>query len=178
MPEGSVVDALDESIGAGARESMGLVSYGEALRGIHRPATFGAATAARRRLAFDELFLLEVAMLRRRAFLQARKTEDAEVCEVTDTRGVDRLAEGGLPWALTGAQQRVLADILGDLSGPFPMRRLLQGDVGSGKTVVAMLALLAVAGTPSHPEGEGNGEGQPSSWQGALMAPTEVRGTR
>ena len=119
---------------------------------------------ARRRLVFDELFRLQLALvLRRRAFeVNARALRhDVSPREITgavaDTLVARFLAR--LPYELTKAQRRALAVIVADMAGPFPMHRLLQGDVGSGKTVVALAALLAAV---------------QSGHQGALMVPTEV----
>ncbi len=119
---------------------------------------------ARRRLAFDELLRLQLTLvLRKRAF-----EVNARGCTTTCRRGRSRASVGdtlvarflaSLPYALTKAQQRAIAVIVADLAGPFPMHRLLQGDVGSGKTVVALAALLAAV---------------QGGHQGALMAPTEV----
>ena len=119
---------------------------------------------ARRRLVFDELFRLQLALvLRRRAFeVNARALRhDVSPREVTGAVADTLVARflAGLPYELTKAQRRALAVIVADMAGPFPMHRLLQGDVGSGKTVVALAALLAAV---------------QSGHQGALMVPTEV----
>ena len=126
-----------------------------ALNGIHRPATMRESGQARRRLKFDELLRVQLELVRRKRWLERH------------TAGVSHAIEGELvshflvrlPFPLTSAQQRVIDEIAGDLAKPHPMHRLLQGDVGAGKTVVALNALLtAVQG----------------GFQGALMAPTEV----
>ena len=128
----------------------------EALRLLHQPAPDEAkrTDAARDRIAFEELLAHRLSMLRRRA--EGRR-------QAAPVLGLDvrtRTAfESQLPFALTGAQQRVVAEIGQDLRQPAPMMRLLQGDVGSGKTVVAALAALTAAA---------------SQWQTALMAPTEL----
>ena len=119
---------------------------------------------ARRRLVFDELFRLQLALvLRRRAFEDERPRAAPRRVAREVTGGVsDTLVArflAGLPYELTKAQRRALAVIVADMAGPFPMHRLLQGDVGSGKTVVALAALLAAV---------------QSGHQGALMVPTEV----
>jgi ATP-dependent DNA helicase RecG len=125
----------------------------ESLRQVHFPSNFEALAKARERLAFEELFLFALGL--------------GKIQDTIQHRGVGRrpksaLAETfvrGLPFPLTPAQQRVLGEIRGDLAAPRRMYRLLQGDVGCGKTVVALYALLyAVA----------------AGYQGALMAPTEV----
>ena len=135
--------------------AQGLMERDLAFNSIHFPETLEEVGPARRRLVYDELFRLELALA-----LQKRK----QVLEATgislDPSGelVERFL-GGLPYELTGAQKRVLDEISLDLETPHPMHRLLQGEVGSGKTVVAVASLLrAVEG----------------GWQGAIMAPTEV----
>jgi ATP-dependent DNA helicase RecG len=137
------------------RNEHGLIERGSALRRIHLPETMGEKEQARRRLAFDELLRVQtVLVMRKRAFER-------------DQRGIRHDMSGelvrrfrsALSYSFTGAQERAIAEIETDLAGPHPMHRLLQGDVGAGKTVVAVAALLcAVQG----------------GHQGALMAPTEV----
>ncbi len=128
---------------------------GEALRRLHFPETDADAETARRRLALDEFFELQRAIQRRRRALQTRAA--ALPC-AGDNRWI-RPFLARLGFALTGAQTRVLREIRADLRGPQPMRRLLQGDVGSGKTVVAACtALMALE----------------SGYDTAFMAPTEV----
>jgi ATP-dependent DNA helicase RecG len=137
------------------RDRLDLQERTWAFRAIHKPESLKAAAEARRRLAFDELLRLQVTLvMRKRAVERAaegiRHTVDGEL--------VPRFHRA-LPFPLTGAQHQAIAEIDADLAGPHPMHRLLQGDVGSGKTVVAVSALLvAVQGR----------------YQGALMAPTEV----
>ncbi|HSS11494.1 MAG TPA: ATP-dependent DNA helicase RecG [Acidimicrobiales bacterium] len=122
---------------------------------IHAPESMPAAYMARRRLAFDELFRLQMILVMRK-----RATE-------REARGIRHAVSGplvarfrdALPFSLTAAQQRAIAEIQGDLRGPHPMHRLLQGDVGAGKTIVAVTALLT---------------GVQGGFQGAFMAPTEV----
>jgi len=153
------------------RRRLHLVDRSRAMAGIHRPETMDDVGPARRRLAFDELFRLQLALvLRQRALERDARTIRHAVSpgEVARPRTADRggppatLVESflaGLPYDLTGAQRRALEVIFADLAGPVPMHRLLQGDVGSGKTVVAVAALLA---------------GVQGGHQGALMVPTEV----
>ncbi|HET7488955.1 MAG TPA: ATP-dependent DNA helicase RecG [Acidimicrobiales bacterium] len=137
------------------RDELHLAGRTWAFRQIHLPESMGAAQTARRRLAFDELFRLQVALvLRKRAVERASKG----IRHVVDGELVRRFHRS-LPFALTDAQSRAWTDIAGDLAGPHPMHRLLQGDVGAGKTVVAVTALLAAV---------------QGGHQGALMAPTEV----
>lgn len=137
------------------RDRLGLIGRYEALKAIHGPESMAAATAARRRLAFDELLRVQVELVRRKRELERT------------SRGIQHNVEGELverfvsklPFPLTGAQQRAIAEISSDMASAQPMHRLLQGDVGAGKTVVAVAALL-------HSVHGGH--------QGALMAPTEV----
>jgi len=127
----------------------------DALWALHFPATLEDAAAARARLAFDELFVLQLGLLmRRRALSQIDKG-------YRYAAGDDAVREfvAGLPFALTAAQQRVMEEMVRDLRARTPMNRLLQGDVGSGKTVLAAAALYLAAR---------------SGHQGALMAPTEI----
>lgn len=128
---------------------------GEALKAIHFPTSLAEAAAAHRRLAFDELLILQLGVLGRRRAVQA---VDKGVRYAEDGGLLQRFI-GSLPYELTRAQRRVLGEITTDLRRRAPMNRLLQGDVGSGKTVVAAAALwLSVGG----------------GYQGALMAPTEI----
>jgi ATP-dependent DNA helicase RecG len=146
------------------REQLDLWGRTAAFGAIHVPESLEVVIPARRRLVFDELFRLQLALvLRRRAFeVNARALHhDVSPREVTGAVSGTLVARflAGLPYQLTTAQRQALAVITADMAGPFPMHRLLQGDVGSGKTVVAVAALLAAV---------------QSGHQGALMAPTEV----
>ena len=146
------------------RTSLDLWGRSEAFGAIHLPESMAVVEPGRRRLVFDELFRLQLALvLRRRAFeVNARALRhDVSPREVTGGVSDTLVARflSGLPYELTTAQRRALAVIVADMAGPFPMHRLLQGDVGSGKTVVALAALLAAV---------------QSGHQGALMVPTEV----
>ena len=144
-----------EPVPAGILAEHGLVGRGPAFRGIHAPDAMGQVTQARARLVFDELLRVQLALVLRKRHLE-RTT--AGIAHRVDDDLVERLLDR-LPFPLTGAQQRVIAEIRADLASDRPMHRLLQGDVGAGKTVVAVAALLvAVAG----------------GHQGALMAPTAV----
>ncbi|HVB93969.1 MAG TPA: ATP-dependent DNA helicase RecG [Acidimicrobiales bacterium] len=142
------------------RQKFGLLDRTTAFNHIHQPSSMDEVEPARQRLAFDELFRLQLALVLRQRRLQA------------DARGIRHLVshpDGGetlvdrflsqLPFEPTGAQHAAIDTIRDDLAGPLPMHRLLQGDVGAGKTVVAVATLL-VAVEGGH--------------QGALMAPTEV----
>jgi ATP-dependent DNA helicase RecG len=134
---------------------LGMIGRHNALNAIHAPETMADKDQARRRLAFDELLRVQLVLVMRKRRLER---EQRGVVHVVDGDLVERF-HAGLPYPLTGAQKRVIAEIGRDLAAPHPMHRLLQGDVGAGKTVVAVSALLtAVQG----------------GHQGALMAPTEV----
>ncbi|MGI8756073.1 MAG: ATP-dependent DNA helicase RecG [Acidimicrobiales bacterium] len=146
-----VADPVPQSV----RERFGFVDRSDALWNIHAPSSMGDITLARTRLAFDELLRVQLALVMRK-----RALERTARGIVQDTSGelVGRFHDA-LGFPLTAAQRHAIDEITADLGGPHPMHRLLQGDVGSGKTVVAVSALLtAVQG----------------GHQGALMAPTEV----
>lgn len=152
---------ISDPLPAALRERLGLVERGVALHWIHEPETMAQTVEARRRLVFDELLRVQLALVLRK--VQLERDEVGMVHAVGDDAGespglVARfLAE--LPYELTRAQRRVIGEVEEDLARPSPMHRLLQGDVGSGKTLVAVAALLtAVQG----------------GHQGAFMAPTEV----
>jgi ATP-dependent DNA helicase RecG len=157
---GDLVDPLDDAW----RTSLDLWDRTAAMRAVHGPESLDVIAPARRRLVFDELFRLQLALvLRRRAFEHNARAlrHDVSPREITGAVGGTLVARflAALPFELTTAQRRTLAVIVADLAGPFPMHRLLQGDVGSGKTVVALAALLGAV---------------QSGHQGALMVPTEV----
>jgi ATP-dependent DNA helicase RecG len=138
-----------------ARRRLRLIDRFAALQAIHAPETIAAKEQGRRRLAFDELFRVQTVLVMRK---RAVERESAAIAHTVDGSLTAQL-HAALPFALTGAQRRVIAEIEADLAGPHPMHRLLQGDVGSGKTLVAVSAML-VAVQGGH--------------QAALMAPTEV----
>jgi len=146
--------AMPEVLPRKVRERLGLMPVSQAWRAIHFPSSLREQEEARRRLAFEELFLLQVAIaLERRGLRQERG-----YAHLPDGPLLARFRQS-LPFRLTSAQERVWREIARDMESPSPMHRLLQGDVGSGKTVVAALALLKAV---------------ESGGQGALMAPTEV----
>jgi len=136
----------------------GLMGLAEAFLNIHFPESVEAKDAARRRLVFDELFSIQLQMAHRR--YQYEMTEDALsiVYQHAPDGLVARMRES-LPFKLTGAQERVFGEIVRDLGSPKPMHRLVQGDVGSGKTIVALLAFLVAI---------------ENGFQCAMMAPTEI----
>lgn len=121
------------------RRSLDLVDLPAALRNIHFPSDLSQAAAARRRLAFDEILLLQT------LFALSRSRREAVRRAGGGSSGVIESIRSRLPFRLTAAQELALADILADLAGSHPMRRLVQGDVGCGKTVVAALAAGVVA---------------------------------
>lgn len=146
---------LADPLSIADQERLGLIGRFEALKSIHGPDSMADATAARRRLAFDELLRVQVELVRRKRELE-RTSQGIE--HVVGGELVERFV-GALPFPLTMAQRRAIDEIANDMASPQPMHRLLQGDVGAGKTIVAVAALLnAVSG----------------GHQGALMAPTEV----
>ena len=139
---------------AGLRVAEGLPLRADALVALHRPRTLAEAELGRQRLAFDELLTLQLALRRRAA------EREALVADALPPPGelVDRY-RAVLPFTLTGAQEQAIAEIDADLALTTPMQRLLQGDVGAGKTAVAVYALLRAV---------------EAGRQGALMAPTET----
>ncbi|MHB1131156.1 MAG: ATP-dependent DNA helicase RecG [Chloroflexota bacterium] len=149
------LSSLTDYLPAWVRNKWQLVDLQTAIRQIHSPQSWPALSKARRRLAFDELFLIQLGMLRRREEYRAGRVA-ARLIAKDEVLSSWR---SSLPFPLTGAQQRVTAEIIADLSLPTPMMRLLQGEVGSGKTVVAAEALLTAV---------------VSGFQSALMAPTEI----
>lgn len=149
------VNELKEPLPSDLRQQYGLVGLADAIAQIHFPETADSLAAARCRLVFDEFLYLQLGLLRRRLEQQQQQTT---VTLAPTGELIDAFHEV-IPFALTGAQQRVVNDILNDLQRSIPMNRLVQGDVGSGKTVVAVIAILAAI---------------QAGYQGALMAPTEV----
>lgn len=126
-----------------------------AFQGIHAPESMAEVSEARRRLVFDELFRLQLALVLRK---RAMERTEIGLPHVTDGPLLNGFTDM-LPFLLTGAQQRAIGEILKDLARPIPMHRLLQGDVGAGKTLVAVATMLAAVD---------------GGHQAALMAPTEV----
>ena len=139
----------------GLRHRTGLMGLQNAIAQAHYPDSQQEWKVARRRLAFDELFLLQLAVLTRK---REWREEGGGIRLTVDRPALNAFLDS-LPFSLTGAQVRVLDEVLRDLQEDRPMSRLLQGDVGSGKTVVAAAALLVAA---------------TGGYQGALMAPTEI----
>ncbi|MGA2453743.1 MAG: ATP-dependent DNA helicase RecG [Solirubrobacteraceae bacterium] len=152
----SRLDDVIEALSAATRVSERLPDRASALAAMHFPRLPDDLENGRQRLAFEELLLTQLVFLRRRAARRAR-TGAAVLADRGALGG--RWLERGLPFALTGDQQRAIDVIAGDLERPAPMQRLLMGEVGSGKTVVALYAMLQAVG---------------HGLQAALMAPTET----
>lgn len=147
-------DKIPDPLTNEIRKRADVIDLGTAIRAIHIPHSWPANERARRRLAFDEFLNIQIGVLKQRQVWRAA----TGIALDPDANALAAFRES-LPFALTNAQERALGDILKDIGRPVPMSRLLQGDVGSGKTVVAAMALLlAVA----------NGT------QGVIMAPTEI----
>jgi ATP-dependent DNA helicase RecG len=145
---------VGETLPEPARRRRGLQPITEALTGVHFPQSEVQLGAAHRRLAFEDFLLLQLGL----AILRARMTRARGITLSPAGTLVKRLRES-LPWSLTAAQERVWDEIRRDMAAPYPMHRLLQGDVGSGKTIVAALAVLTAV---------------EAGYQAAVMAPTEI----
>ena len=146
---------MDEVFPPGYLEEHDLCPLGEALPEIHFPRDQQSLARARRRLVYQELFILQLAL----AVKRRQQHEQRQAPPLAATAQIDARIRRLFPFELTAAQQQAIGEIAADMAQPMPMNRLLQGDVGSGKTVVALYAmLLAVA----------------HHYQAVLMAPTEV----
>ncbi|MBY0308900.1 MAG: ATP-dependent DNA helicase RecG [Phycisphaerales bacterium] len=150
-----VMPLLHDHLPEAFRKDRELPTLAEAYRSIHQPRSEGEIAAGVRRLAYDELLMLQLALAMKRAW--TRSTTRA--LALRWTAAVDRHIRERFPFALTEAQDRVVREIAADLQRAEPMNRLVQGDVGSGKTVVALYAMLMAAA---------------GNKQAALMAPTET----
>ncbi|MDP1890973.1 MAG: ATP-dependent DNA helicase RecG [Gemmatimonadaceae bacterium] len=151
----TLVPALDEYLPAELLRETRLPGIQDALRRVHRPTSVAEALSGRDRLAYDEL--LFVHLLQRRANAIARQARHGITFE--NRRDLTSKLKAALPWELTGAQVRATREIVADMTSPLRMHRLLQGDVGSGKTIVALFACcLALE----------------NGYQAAVMAPTEL----
>jgi len=146
---------LTDPLPAAMVSEQGFLDRRSALKSLHFPASMAEKDTARARLVFEELFWLQLGLAYRRA--QQRKQTES-IALPANGELTDRLIQA-LPFTLTRAQTRVFDEIRADLAAPKPMSRLVQGDVGSGKTVVALLSLLVAV---------------ENGYQGALMAPTEI----
>ena len=147
---GRIPDFLPDSVLA----SAGLFSLPRAIQQAHFPDSTAQLDAARRRLAFDDLFLLQINLLRQR---RQWKSQNGRALDASPAALEPFL--GALPYSFTAAQRRALDDVLSDMRSGQPMNRLIQGDVGSGKTIVAAAAMFAVTQAGA---------------QAAIMAPTEI----
>lgn len=136
------------------QEGSKVVGLSQALMQIHFPDSFDQLHLAQERLAFDEIFLLQLGVIRQKLAWQSNTAQRFPVTDEWLQQQID-----ALPYPLTGAQQRAIADLRTDLASGRPMNRLLQGDVGSGKTIVAAMAIACIAV---------NGA------QSAIMAPTSI----
>ncbi|WP_042384920.1 ATP-dependent DNA helicase RecG [Streptacidiphilus melanogenes] len=148
-------DEVPDPVPASLLAERGLIPLHQALEQIHRPRNHAERLAAQARLKWDEAFVLQVALARRRADDAARPA----VAREPRTGALLDAFDAKLPFTLTDGQQRVCAEIFADLATEHPMHRLLQGEVGSGKTLVALRAMLAVVD---------------AGGQAAMLAPTEV----
>ena len=150
---------LEEILPENVLQELNLISLDRAMRAIHFPKDLEEMSEARRRLAFDELFMIQCGLM-----LIKKQTRDDRLGISHKKNGelVKKVLES-LPFELTGDQQKTFKTIAKDMENKLPMRRLVQGDVGSGKTAVAMLALVKTV---------------ENGFQGAFMAPTEILATQ
>lgn len=146
---------IDDPVPADILKARNLIARGEAMRSIHVPETTEMHQAARRRLAFDEVLRVQLMLVGKKAQWER---DSAGFAHETTGHLIDGFMSA-LPFPLTGAQTRTIAEIYKNLASPQPMHRLLQGDVGAGKTLVAVATMLAAV---------------QGGHQAALMAPTEV----
>ena len=144
-----------ETLPESGRREYGLIDLTRAIRQVHFPDTQEMADMGRQRLSFEELFHLELILVGR----QKKRHSKTDGIELQPPRKHGRELLGKLGFSLTGAQKKVLREIYGDMAAKYQMNRLLQGDVGSGKTIVAVLAMLGAV---------------ESGYQAAIMAPTEI----
>jgi len=150
-----VLDVPEDPLPAAVRREHGLPGYADALRGIHRPVDFADRDRARERLKWDEAFVLQVALAQRR-----RAAADySAIPRPRVEGGLLEAFDAALPFELTLGQQLAGAEIAAELAADHPMNRLLQGEVGSGKTIIAVRAMLQAVD---------------AAGQAALLAPTEV----
>jgi ATP-dependent DNA helicase RecG len=153
---------LEDPLPPDLRERLSVVGRGEALRRVHLPGEADRLellnsfrSPAHVRLILEELLLFQLGLARRRSGVRAERKRAAFEVRDAAREAVKRI----LPFPLTAAQRRVVREIAEDLRSPHPMNRLVQGDVGSGKTLVALLSMVVVV---------------ENGWQSALMAPTEI----
>ncbi len=148
-------EEIHDEMPADIRGRLGLIGRRESFQLVHFPQTMEDVQQARRRLAFDELFAFQLRLAR----LRRKRLQQDDGIEFVPVDKLARALRASLQFELTGAQERVIGEIRADMARPFPMNRLLQGDVGSGKTLVALSAMLNAV---------------ENGYQTALMAPTEI----
>jgi ATP-dependent DNA helicase RecG len=174
-----VADLPAEAFPPDVLAAKSLLPIGEALREIHCPSSQSMIDAARRRFVYQELFMLQLALRMHRE----RQQRDHAAPTIDIDARLDSRIRARFPFPFTPAQRRVCGEIAADMRCPRPMNRLLQGDVGSGKTAVAIYAMLAVAATPVKMEGDPSAleettaakpAEKPLRHQAAIMAPTEL----
>jgi len=151
------IELFEEYIPKEVLDEHQLMDYRTAIKNIHFPENDAVLDKAKERLAFDELFLLQLKVLQKKWHWQNISAKDAKHIETKTEILTDYIKN--LPFELTNAQKNVIKEILEDFKKPFPMSRLIQGDVGSGKTIVAAIAALNVI---------------KNGFQVAIMAPTEI----
>ncbi len=162
-----VVDGLPEAFSDDVRQARGLLTIQEAFRGIHRPAGREMLDAARRRLAYADHLVVQLLLREDRREKERRQAAPA----ITVDSRLDARIRARFPFTFTAAQEQAVANIVADLAATRPMHRLLQGEVGSGKTAVAVYAMLAaVANRPA----ETADDDPCGRYQAALLAPTEL----
>ena len=147
-------DMLYDYLPTDVRKKYALCEYNYAIKQIHFPDSFDTLIEARKRLVFDEFFLFILGM----QYQKEQKKRESNTFSFREPEIIEECI-GKLPYELTGAQKRALDDVIRDMQSPYVMQRLIQGDVGSGKTIVAFLAMAWTAA---------------SGYQSAIMAPTEV----
>lgn len=162
-------DRLEESLPEQILKTKGLLPIADAIRSLHRPANKQDLEAARRRFVYQELLMLQLALRLHRGRQDCRQA--APAIDI-DSR-LDQRIKALFPHEFTAAQARVCEEIAADMRQPIPMNRLLQGDVGSGKTAVAAYCMLATAATATPLQGEAPADPSPR-FQAAIMAPTEL----
>lgn len=151
----NALDEISDYLPEAIRQKHNFPTLRDALIGLHQPKNLDEADRGRARLTYDEAFLLQLLLVVRKAELRALKATARPIKH----GGLLDQFDLTLPFALTGGQKGVIAEIESDIAQPHPMHRLLQGEVGSGKTIVALRAMLAVVDTGG---------------QAVLLAPTEV----
>ena len=162
---------LSPQTSGGLTDLSDLLTRGEAIRQIHFPDSFEKLEQARETLAFEELFFLQLGVLRRKLDWQIGAAGSAK--KISAPKNVLKEFATALAFKFTAAQKKASTEILADLAKDLPMNRLLEGDVGSGKTIVAALAIFLTVKSPQPPFTKG-GSLNASGLQCALLAPTEI----